>query len=551
MPPALWEGHADDGDRTATAPDGRTLEAWHSPTAVTLRVDGQPVDLEAVLDRRPEIRLAIPTVLGHLDPLARVFVPTRAHAKAIATLERHRFCVLTGPPEMGKTAIARMVALAKSAEGWDAVEANAPDDLLRALDPARPQVFVADDAFGSTEFRPAAAERWARELPAILRRLHEAADHWLIWTSRPAPLAAGLERVHREEGLERFPRPADVLVDAAALQVDEKALILLRHALEAGLPRRVRQAVREEGPAIVEHPHFTPERIRRLVAALPREAGGRASRKRRLAAVAARHLAEPTEAMAVSLDALEPSQRALLVAMLDQPPGPAAERDVIHAMREIFPGVHERAPADDLDRLTDHFLRRTGGRVDWVHPSWRDLVVGRVATDPELRRAFLRGCGAHGVALALSIAGGSEGKRALPLLVEDADWDAAGDRIARLVRDLAEDDLGELLRAIAAPITQTELEMRPNPTRDELVALAELALNGARRRDPLGERAMADWRYLAAVAGIQAEPPREAPVPAVPEAPREQWNPGLAPEEPVAPAWRPSFDVDRVLRDLT
>ena len=32
----------------------------------------------------------------------------------------------------------------------------------------RPQVFVADDAFGSTEYRPDAAERWARELGRML-----------------------------------------------------------------------------------------------------------------------------------------------------------------------------------------------------------------------------------------------------------------------------------------------------------------------------------------------------------------------------------------------
>ena len=42
--------------------------------------------------------------------LARVFVPTRAYrAHARDVLERHRFAVLTGPPEMGKTAIARML----------------------------------------------------------------------------------------------------------------------------------------------------------------------------------------------------------------------------------------------------------------------------------------------------------------------------------------------------------------------------------------------------------------------------------------------------------
>ena len=41
----------------------------------------------------------------------------------------------------------------------------------RATTPDRPQVFIADDAFGSTEYQPDAAERWAVDLDRILRAL--------------------------------------------------------------------------------------------------------------------------------------------------------------------------------------------------------------------------------------------------------------------------------------------------------------------------------------------------------------------------------------------
>src|SRR3954464_15390564 len=94
-------------------------------------------------------------------------------------------------------------------------------------------IFLADDAFGSTEYRPDTAERWARELDRVLARMD--ATHWLVWTSRPAPLAAGLRRVHRERGLERFPDPGAVQVDASRLSTEEKVLILFRHARAAGL----------------------------------------------------------------------------------------------------------------------------------------------------------------------------------------------------------------------------------------------------------------------------------------------------------------------------
>ena len=100
-------------------------------------------------------------------------------------------------------------------------------------------MFVADDAFGSTEYRPEAAERWAVELDRVLRAMDE--RHWLIWTSRPAPLKAGLRRIHREHGVERFPQPAEVQIDAGDLDVEEKALILFRHAKAAKLPEVARR----------------------------------------------------------------------------------------------------------------------------------------------------------------------------------------------------------------------------------------------------------------------------------------------------------------------
>ena len=100
-----------------------------------------------------------------------MFVPTRAHQRALQVLRRHRFAVLTGPPEMGKTAIARMIALAQQTCGWEAYECTSPDAVFGALDAGSAQLFIADDAFGSTEYRADAAERWARAIERLLPRL--------------------------------------------------------------------------------------------------------------------------------------------------------------------------------------------------------------------------------------------------------------------------------------------------------------------------------------------------------------------------------------------
>jgi hypothetical protein len=329
-------------------------------------------ELIAAIDRHADLRLELPSALSVGDPRARldddalkrstldldaalelapVFVPTEAYARALATLRRHAFLVLTGPPEMGKTAIARMLGLALLSDGWEVHECTRPEELFERASPTRPQLFVADDAFGSTEYRPDAAEHWARDLDRALRLTD--AHHWLVWTSRPAPLHAGLRRIHRERGGERFPRPAAVQVDATELSPPEKTLILSRHARAAGRAPAQRRLVYEHGAAIVGHPHFTPERIRRFAAGRLHELPDGAD----VATAVDAELGEPTQAMATSYAALASEHRELLLAMLDSPPGPVAERDLAAALRRHAGHALSRAPVDLVERLTDHFVR--------------------------------------------------------------------------------------------------------------------------------------------------------------------------------------------------
>lgn len=228
-PPTLivvaWIGDSSKGSRRPKAPLEAARVAWPAAKAesVVILTDASADDinaddgvestvlgaseLTALIRGSPRLRLRVPSVLGVCRPdelvqpdvrqrssgdfqtaaeLARVFVPTRAYSATLEALERYHFAFLTGPPEMGKTATARMVGLAKLTAGWEMHECIRPADLWQSYARDRRQVFIADDAFGSTEYRPEAAERWALDLDRILRSMDE--SHWLLWTSRPAPL---------------------------------------------------------------------------------------------------------------------------------------------------------------------------------------------------------------------------------------------------------------------------------------------------------------------------------------------------------------------------
>jgi ribosomal protein L12E/L44/L45/RPP1/RPP2 len=455
-------------------------------------------EIGAILDRHPGLRAAMPSVLGLRDlgdlidvdvarrssldvgraqELARVFWPTRAYDRAFGVLGRHRFVVLTGPPEMGKTAIAQMLALALMTDGWEAHECNDPEQVWRAFDPQRRQLFVADDAFGSTEYRPDAAERWARGLGRLLAMLDD--QHWLIWTSRPAPLKAGLRRVQRERGAERFPAPGEVLVDASDLDLAEKTLILFRHAKDQSPSGPARELIRSAALTIVEHPHFTPERIRRFVTGrlqeLPTLAGD--TPVGLVTAIIQHELASPTDAMRTSFDALEREHRELLISLLDAPAGLIDERELAETVRRHHAGGLSRPPGELIDRLTDHFLRVTPLGIGWVHPSWRDLVIDQLRGDPAARQRFLSACGTDGLTLALSHAGGAAGERTLPLLIDDANWDVLADRTHDLLRELDDKDIARVLHALTGALSS----VTEGPQATEAQTLATECLDTVQR----------------------------------------------------------------------
>src|SRR5207244_7479782 len=162
-----------------------------------------------------------------------VFVPTTAYNQAWRVLAKHHFAVLEGPPEMGKTAIAWMSSVAQLANGWQAIACDQPEDFFRSHQHGTTQVFVADDAFGRTEYDPTLGAKWEKQLDRVLAFVDE--RHWLIWTSRRHILERATREMDLQGKASSFPDPGAVLVNASQLNDREKALILYRHARAANL----------------------------------------------------------------------------------------------------------------------------------------------------------------------------------------------------------------------------------------------------------------------------------------------------------------------------
>ena len=172
-------------------------------------------ELGESLDRNAGARMAMPSVLGLRDlsslvtgrararssldveraqALARVFWPTRAYSRARDVLARHRFVVLTGPPEMGKTAIAQMLALAQMTTGWEAHESSSPGQLWRVFDRKRRQGCSSMPATSISRRRRSSCSATRRPAARAARLAGccgaPRCRSWSIRTSRPSGSAA-------------------------------------------------------------------------------------------------------------------------------------------------------------------------------------------------------------------------------------------------------------------------------------------------------------------------------------------------------------------------
>jgi hypothetical protein len=481
-------------------------------------------DLDALLDGSPAVRLGYPQILGVRDIFALLgkqvnkeiverstqvlqiatdrapsFVATTAYTDALNKLRARHFVVLTGPPEMGKTTIAWMIALARLSGGWEAYECRKPGELFAVLDPERPQIFVADDAFGSTEYRPDRAELWAEDLGKVLRVLDN--RHWLLLTSRPAPLKQALERLNVQDTGGEFPRPNEVIVNASALSVQEKAQMLYRHAKASVPSEEGRALIRGVAWTLVGNKHFTPLRIRRFVTERMPEIleAPEDEQFELIKATAAASIELTTTEMRTSFATLEELPQVLLISLLDAGSSRVDAEQLAAGFERQLGRPPERSALATAEMIEDHFLRiqrleipdgEAQVSIEWVHPSVRDVVIEHLSRDPAARRAFLSRAGLDGLMLALSSEGGNEGERLFPLLLEPDDWARATARLADLPGALTPKSDLSRLASLLADTARLAGEPEGAAHEAELKALTRggleaLAAEWDRRREPL------------------------------------------------------------------
>ena len=229
----------------------RHIKLWLTSTEV----------LDALLNSDIANRTA--GAIEHAQRQLRLWVPNPSLERARKILDKHRVCVISGAPGVGKTMLSDVLLAAYTEREYEPVVISADiDEGERAWRPGRRQVFHYDDFLGRVTYGELRLRKNEESrLAQFVDRVHRSKDKIFILTTREYILSEALQRYERlsEIGFDIY-KSIVSMKDYTPLI---KAKILYNHLFFSDLPYELKVALvpKRRYRDIIGHRNYNPRVI--------------------------------------------------------------------------------------------------------------------------------------------------------------------------------------------------------------------------------------------------------------------------------------------------